>query len=142
MNKQLVEKISALIMQDNDLHGIPASDKEIFDAESELGIKFDQQYIDFIKVFGGAFGGIEIHAFNNGEMIGDETVIELTKSFREAYYDHLTDELMQSCVISDDGAGNPILINDKGHIIVYLHETGEVEKMHNSLEELLQRTFP
>ncbi|NIF27158.1 SMI1/KNR4 family protein [Pantoea sp. Tr-811] len=142
MNKQLLEKISSLIMPDNDLHGSPASDKEIFDAELELGIIFDPQYIDFIKIFGGAFGGIEIHAFNNGELIGDETVTELTKSFRNAYSDNLTDELMQSCVISGDGAGNPILINQKGHIIIYLHETGEVEKMHNSLEELLQKSFP
>lgn len=142
MDKKLQERITNLIMKDYDLHGTPATDKEISEAELELGLKFNEQYKDFIKLFGGAFGGIEIHAFNNGDLIGDETVIELTKEFRKAYSEHLTEELMQSCAISDDGSGNPILINSKGHIIIFLHETGEIQKMHNSLEELLLKSFP
>lgn len=142
MDKKLQEKINNLIMKDCDLHGSPATDKEISEAELELGLKFNAQYIDFIKLFGGAFGGIEIHAFNNGDLIGSETVIELTNEFRKVYSEHLTEELMKSYAISDDGAGNPILINQDGHIIVFLHDTGEVQKMHNSLEELLLKSFP
>lgn len=142
MDKNLQKKITNFIMKDCDLHGRPATDKEISEAELELGLKFNEQYANFIKLFGGAFGGIEIHAFNNGDLIGNETVTELTKEFRKTYSEHLTDELMQSCAISDDGAGNPILINQDGHIIIFLHETGEVQKMHNSLEELLLKAFP
>jgi len=142
VDKKLKEKITNLIMIDCDLHGRPATDTEISEAELELGLKFNEQYTDFIKIFGGAFGGIEIHAFDNGDLIGNETVTELTKEFRKTYSEHLTEDLMQSFAISDDGAGNPILINQDGHIIIFLHETGEVQKMHNSLEELLLKSFP
>ncbi|HDV2251923.1 TPA: SMI1/KNR4 family protein, partial [Escherichia coli] len=68
MNQELLERVRKEITSDQDmvLYGIPASDEDITHAENILNIKFNDQYIQFIKLFGGAFGGISIHAFNNG----------------------------------------------------------------------------
>ena len=93
-----------LITGDGDLHGLPATDPEIEAAERALGVKFNADYIQFIRVFGGAFGGIEIHAFNNGALIGKATVTELTQWFRDAYLEAAGESWRDAYVISDDGA--------------------------------------
>ncbi|WP_071884440.1 SMI1/KNR4 family protein [Cronobacter condimenti] len=84
------------------LYGIPATDEEIANAEKELKIKFNEQYIEFIKWFGGAFGGIDIHAFNNGSLVGKATVVDLTQKFRKTYKDLDKSVLNAFYVISDD----------------------------------------
>ena len=63
--------------------GIPASSEEIKHAANILGIKFHDDYIEFIKKFGGASAGLDIHAFHNSTLIGKETVIELTQGFQK-----------------------------------------------------------
>ena len=141
MDNILRKRIENLVENDNDLRGRPATDNEIKDAEIRLNVKFDTQYIDFIKIFGGAFCGIAIHAFGNGDMIGDETVIELTQRFRK-YTPNLSSELISSYVISDDGAGNPILISQNGHILIYFHDSGETEVLHTTFNDLLNQALP
>ncbi|WP_367597808.1 SMI1/KNR4 family protein [Pseudomonas fulva] len=141
MDNNIKKRIESLTHNDSDLRGRPATEKEIGEAEATLNVKFNTQYIEFIKHFGGAFAGISIHAFNNGEMIGDETVTTLTQNFRTHTYG-LTQELNDSYVISDDGSGNPILINNKGQILIYLHETGETEILHESFNQLLDHSLP
>lgn len=37
---------------DGDLYGLPATDSEIETAEQTLGVKFNADYIQFIKAFG------------------------------------------------------------------------------------------
>ncbi|WP_228884963.1 SMI1/KNR4 family protein [Stenotrophomonas rhizophila] len=95
---------------DGDLYGLPANDSEIESAEQTLGVKLNADYIQFIKAFGGAFGGIETHAFNNGSLIGNATATELTERFRDAYLDSAGEQRRGAYVISDDGAGNPVLM--------------------------------
>ncbi|WP_415576868.1 SMI1/KNR4 family protein, partial [Escherichia coli] len=58
MNEELLARVRDEITSDQDmvLYGIPASDEEIIQAEKVLNIKFNIQYIEFIKKFGGAFG--------------------------------------------------------------------------------------
>jgi len=141
MDNILRKRIENLVENDNDLRGRPATDNEIKDAEIRLNVKFDTQYIDFIKIFGGAFCGIAIHAFGNGDMIGDETVIELTQRFRK-YTPNLSSELISSYVISDDGAGNPLLISRNGHILIYFHDSGETEVLHTTFNDLLNQALP
>lgn len=144
MNQELLERVRKEITSDQDmvLYGNPASDEEIARAENMLNIKFNDQYIQFIKLFGGAFGGISIHAFNNGSLIGNATVIELTKKFRETYSDLDKDILSSFYVISDDGSGNPIIMNTDGEIFIFLHDSYEIECLYGSLEELLIKSFP
>lgn len=144
MNQELLERVRKEITSDQDmvLYGIPASDEEINRAENILNIKFNDQYIQFIKLFGGAFGGISIHAFNNGSLIGKATVIELTKKFRETYNDLDKAILNSFYIVSDDGSGNPILMNTGGEIFIFLHDSYEIEYLYGSLEELLIKSFP
>ena len=52
-----------------ELKGIPASNEEIKHAENILGIKFHDDYIEFIKKFGGASAGLDNHAFHNSTLI-------------------------------------------------------------------------
>ncbi|MBW0627553.1 SMI1/KNR4 family protein [Escherichia coli] len=144
MNQELLERVRKEITSDQDmvLYGIPASDEDITHAENILNIKFNDQYIQFIKLFGGAFGGISIHAFNNGSLIGNATVIDLTQKFRETYSDLDKDILNSFYAVSDDGSGNPILMNTDGEIFIFLHDSYEIEYLYSSLEELLMKSFP
>jgi len=98
--------------------------------------------VEFIKLFGGAFGGIDIHAFQNGASIGKATVTEMTEKFWCVYADKIPEELVGAVVIADDGSGNPILINTTGEIYIYLHEEGETELLYDSLEALLTKSCP
>ncbi|MGR6057313.1 SMI1/KNR4 family protein [Escherichia coli] len=85
---------------------------------------------------------VYIHAFNNGSLIGNATVIDLTKKFRETYSDLDKDILNSFYAVSDDGSGNPILMNTDGEIFIFLHDSYEIEYLYSSLEELLMKSFP
>lgn len=142
MKEDLLKKISALFSTQDGLCGQPATDAEINAAEKKLNVKFNEQYVEFIKLFGGAFGGIDIHAFQNGSLIGKATVTEMTEKFWSVYADKLPENLAGAVVISDDGSGNPILINTAGEIYIYFHEEDEAELLYDSLEALLTQSFP
>jgi SMI1 / KNR4 family (SUKH-1) len=156
MNKELLDKIENFLKREENssLIGKPASIQEIKNAEKMLHVKFNDQYVQFIKLFGGAYGGLAISAFNNGDLIGKSTVIDLTLKFRKIFEEDIFDfngmefegesvELLlkNSYVISDDGSGNPILMNEQGKLFIFLHDSGEVELLNNSLEELLIETY-
>ena len=142
MKDDLLKKIRTLFSTHTGLSGQPATDTEITDTEIQLNIKFNEQYVEFIKRFGGAFGGIDIHAFNNGALIGKATVTEMTEKFRSIYTDNLPEELVSAIVISDDDSGNSILINTAGEIFIYLHEEDVVEILYDLLNALLTKFFP
>lgn len=111
--------------------GIPATDEQIEQAEKELNVKFSSDYIDFIKNFGRAWAGIEIFAFE-----GNETVVGYTQSLREVHA--VTSE---NYAIADDGAGNPIMINPKGEVLIFYHDDGESEILASSLEVFIEENF-
>lgn len=142
MKQDLLKKVRAMLSTQDGLSGQPATDAEINAAEKKLNVRFNEQYVEFIKLFGGAFGGIDIHAFQNGALIGKATVTEMTEKFWGTYADKLPEELVGAVVISDDGSGNPILINTTGEIYIYLHEEDEAELLYDSLEALLTKSFP
>ena len=119
-----------------ELKGIPASSEEIKYAENILRIKFHDDYIEFIKKFGGASAGLDIHAFHNSTLIGKETVIELTQGFRKLLELH-EQPMNKLYAISDDGSGNPILMDQQGHIFIYYHDSSEMEILYESLDRLL-----
>lgn len=142
MNIELIEKLQQLFKDHPSLLGKPASDEQIHSAQQTLGITFHPDYVEFIKRFGGSFGGVGIHAFENGSLIGNETVTELTTDFRDCYDASGLPQLHDAFVISDDGSGNPILMNSQGQLYLYLHDEGEVELLAPSLEALLTSSFP
>jgi hypothetical protein len=144
MDDNLVNRIEKFLSKTEfeGLLGKPASDKEIHNAEKTLNVKFDNNYIHFIKKFGGSCAGISIYAFSNGSLLGKETVVELTEMFRESLGDAIPNELIDAYVISDDGAGNPVLINKQGNVLIYFHDSLEIDFLHESLEEMLLKYFP
>ena len=43
--------------------------------------------------------------------------------------------------ISDDGSGNPILMDQQGHIFIYYHDSSEMEILYESLDRLFKETL-
>ena len=144
MNAALIDRIKVFLYKNesNDLLGIPATDEEILGAEKYLETKFNEDYIQFIKLFGGSCVGLSIYAFNNGSLLGSTTVVELTRRFRKDAGEMIPSELKDAYAISDDGSGNPILMNKDGNIFIFLHDSWEVELLYHSLEEMLMNYFP
>jgi hypothetical protein len=142
MREDLLKRVAENMENNTHLCGQPASDQEIRNAEAILSVKFSDQYIEFIKRFGGAYVGINIRAFNNGFMVGKETVIDATLRFRRDFHDELDSELEKMYVLSGDGCGNPFLMDQHGAIYIFYHDSGERELVYGSLEDLLEETFP
>ena len=131
MKKELIERLRRFLTA-HDMIGTPASDDQILCAEQELGVKFSSDYIDFIKSFGTAYAGMMINALD-----GNENVVDETKSLREVH-----PEVTDTYVISDDGSGNPIMINSKGEIEIYYHDSdAEREIIALSLEQYIEDNF-
>lgn len=143
LKTELVERLEAFLSKHENLLGEPATKEEIVEAESKFGIIFPEDYIDFITRFGGAFGGIDIHAFKNASSIGKETIIELTEWLRKNYSagDPREEEAKQSIAISDDGSGNPIIINRKGEVVIFYHDCDEREVLASSLNQFIEDNF-
>ena len=108
MNAKLVKKLKEFLFdkENIELVGKPATYEQIKEAENRLGVKFSGDYIEFIKLFGGAYAGIDIRAFENAKSFGKESVIDFTLHSRTSH-----PEVQNTYVISDDGSGNPIMIN-------------------------------
>jgi hypothetical protein len=127
MKKELIERLRRFLTA-HDMIGTPASDEQVLCAEQELGVKFSSDYIDFIKNF-----GMMINALD-----GNENVVDETKSLREVH-----PEVADTYVISDDGSGNPIMINSKGEVEIYYHDSdAEIETIASSLEQYIEDNFP
>lgn len=141
VNNELKNKIEFFLQTHMDLMGSPATEQQIELAEETLSTRFNEQYVEFIKLFGGSYAGIGLHAFQNGALIGKATVTELTTRFRERYKTQHYSQLNDAYVISDDGSGNPVIMNPAGEIFLYLHEEDELELLYPSLNDLLNQTF-
>lgn len=144
MNDNLVNRISEFLSDsDNELFaGKPATTDQIEEAEKTLNVSFDKDYKQFLELFGGSFVGFPVYGFNNCDMLSQESVLELTQDFRTNY---ATDDrfpiIQNSYVISMDGNGDPIIINEKNEIVIYYHDNNESEVISKSFEELIENNF-
>jgi len=130
--------------EENELFlGRPVDNKVIEKAEKELNVKFDDNYKEFISKFGGSYIGFPIYAFNNCDMLSEDTVVDLTNDFRTSYsFDKKYDIINKSYVISMDGNGDPIIINPKGEVLIYYHDNDIQEILSNSFKELIETYLP
>ena len=132
MKKELIERLRRFLTA-HDMIGTPASNEQVIHAEQELGVKFSADYIDFVLNFGKAYAGMMINSVE-----GKENVVDETKSLREVH-----PEVTDTYVISDDGSGNPIMINPKGEVEIYYHDSdAEIEIIASSLEQYIEDNFP
>ncbi|URN95877.1 MAG: SMI1/KNR4 family protein [Candidatus Pristimantibacillus lignocellulolyticus] len=144
MKDALMERLKIFLHREDNrtLVGIPASQEEIFKAQQLLNVIFHEDYVNFIKTFGGAYAGLAIHAFSNGSSLGNETVVELTLGFREQFKElPLAEVLQNSYVISMDGSGDPIIMNQAGKVFICYHDTGEIKLLADSFEKLIEENF-
>lgn len=144
MKDALMERLKTFLHREDNrtLVGIPASQEEIIKAQQRLNVNFHEDYIHFIKAFGGAYAGLAIHAFSNGSSLGNETVVDLTLGFREQFKElHFAEVLRTSYVISMDGSGDPIIINQAGEVLICYHDTGEIKLLADSFEEMIEENF-
>lgn len=82
------------------------SDDIIKDMESELGLKFTEDYIEFLRCYGEAIlGGYSVHGYADVSIHGRVgSVVEKTEFYRDSDWPGIEDWY----IISDDGRGNPI----------------------------------
>lgn len=145
ISDELMNRLDVFLSKaDNEsLKGVPATEEQISAAEKELEVNFHADYVQFIRVFGGAYAGLAIHAFHNGSSVGRETVVELTQSFRQqlADYPELAGHLAGGYVIALSGSGDPIFIHRNGDVRILYHDSGEIEQLAESLGELIEDSF-
>lgn len=142
MKQEVIDKIK-LILSENDLFAGKSVDEEtIKNAETELNVNFDKDYVQFLSLFGGSYTGFSIYGFNNCEMLSEETVIDLTKDFRSNYLIDNRCELIQSSyVISVSGNGDPVFISPDNKVWIYYHDDDEIEELNKSFEELIEQNL-
>ncbi|MGO4184921.1 SMI1/KNR4 family protein [Paenibacillus sp. MCAF9] len=144
MKDALMERLKNFLhLEDNStLVGIPATQEEIAKAQQRLNVSFHEDYVHFIRTFGGAYAGLAVHAFSNGSSLGNETVIDLTLEFREQFKELPCAEVLRtSYVISMDGSGDPIIIDRLGKVHICYHDTGEIKLVADSFELLVEENF-
>ena len=142
MSPQLIAELKQFYAVHPELEGIAVTDQEIMDIETQLNIRIDPMYQDFIQHFGGAYAGLSIHAIKNAECLGNETVIEMTRHAREMVREiNPQHALMTSLVISDDGAGNPIYIRTDAQVYIIYHDDLTEKFLAENLEILVQESF-
>ena len=143
MDQKLTDRIRNFLAGNALFAGSGATPGQLAEAETQLSIKLDADYREFIALFGGSYVGIEIYGFNNCEMLSTETVVDLTISFRRDYQAAgCWPILAQSCVISITGSGDPVVLDPQGRIRVYYHDNNEEETVAESFQELIASCLP
>jgi len=116
------------------LGGGPVSAAEIDAAEQQVGLKFASDYREFVERYGGAIvGSLPVIGLRQAEVMGPETVAEITAQFRADGWEP-TDEWV---VISVDLAGNPIGLTSGGEVWVSDHDFGETVMVAPTFEEFV-----
>ena len=108
-------------------------------AEAELGIKFNNDYKEFLLKYGGAcIGSKFIYGINKHRDMDKElnNVVFVTKFYRNQDWPDIDDWY----IISDDFDGNPIGIDPEGKVWLSDHDSGfEKIKLADSFEEFLYK---
>ena len=83
--------------------------------------------------FGGALiKNKEIYGLHNSELMGEDSIISLTKRFREEGNEHL-----DWLIIGTDYAGNPIGISKEGKVLLQDYDNGELNVLAESFEDYI-----
>lgn len=139
MKQELINKIKVLLSKNDFFSGKPVNEEIIKKAEKELNVNFDKDYIQFLTIFGGSYTGFPVYGFNNCEMLSEETIIDLTKDFRNNYsIDNRCELIQSSYVISISGNGDPVFISPDNKVWIYYHDNDEMEELKKSFEELIE----
>lgn len=142
MKSDLLNRLSKFYKDNPEMKGISLTLDDINNVENILKIKLPEDYKLFVSTYGGSYAGLAIYGLKNAEMMGEETVIELTNRARKLLDDLKVDNyILKSVVVSDDGAGNPIFINVNGEVYIYYVDNGEYNKLGDSLGDVIEENF-
>ena len=117
---------------DYDYDLTPNSASEIDSAETLLGFKFDSNYVEFLLKFGGCFVGVDVYGVRNSSFLANYNIIDLTNDFKK---EDIVKGLI--CVISLDGSGNSIYMNENFNIMIFDHNNGTEEILYNDFESMI-----
>lgn len=111
------------------------SDAEIADAAAAIGCTFHDDYVAFLRRFGGAtVGSLPVFGLRPARVMGKRwSVVELTNWFRTQGWPGV-DEWY---IISEDGFGNPIGLARDGRVMISDHDVGRVSVLANDFEDFL-----
>jgi cell wall assembly regulator SMI1 len=110
-------------------------------AEIAVGMEFPESYREFLRRYGGAIvGSVPIFGLVRAEPMGDNlwSVVDVTERFRREKWPGVE----AWCIVSMDGAGNPVGFDRQGQIWLSDHDTHEVVMMAATFEALLERSLP
>jgi len=110
------------------MRGQGASYSEIEAAERRLGRAFDPGYKEFLRRYGAAMiGALPVLGLSRVEVLGDDwwNVVHVTRHF----WDDGWAGTSGWYIVSTDGSGNPIGIDDTGHVWISDHDTGKIEML-------------
>ena len=137
MEKSTIEKLNDFFASNMIVKGTPSNLEDIVHAEKELGIKFDKDYVYFLLHFGGSLiKSYEIYGLHNSEMMGEDSIISLTKRFREDEREH-----QDWLIIGTDYSGNPIGINQEGKVLLQDYDYGELNVLGESFEDYILKSL-
>lgn len=119
---------------------INAMDKQIKQAEHELGLNFSKSYRFFLKNHEcSCVGELDINTITKSPSSPSVlwSVIETTKWFKEHQKWPNIDDWY---IVSDNNSGDPIGIKPNGEVWISYHDSGfEQEKLANDFEEFLYK---
>lgn len=128
LNEELIKQLLELRTSP---HGEGASEAEIAQAESAIGLKFPENFRHFISVFGwGGFGHIEIYGVGSGvpDFLNLTVQVEIERNKMKP---HLFKYLIP---LSNDGFGNHICLDTRGSdgvdcpVVFWNHELPEKQE--------------
>lgn len=114
---------------------VPSED-EITASALAIGCSFHEDYVDFLRRYGGAMvGSLPVFGLRPVEVMGNDwwSVVELTRRFREQGWPGVNEWY----VISDDGFGNPIGVARDGRVMISDHNFGGVSVLATDFEDFL-----
>jgi hypothetical protein len=119
------------------LYGGEVPLEEIDQAAAALGMAFPQDYVEFVRRFGGGIvGPYPIFGLRKVSAMGRAfSVVLVTTKFRRQQWPG-TDKWI---IISEDHAGNPIGFDADGKVWISDHDFGQIVQIAASFEDYLRK---
>ncbi|MEB4613449.1 SMI1/KNR4 family protein [Leucobacter sp. M11] len=116
--------------------GRPIPAAELRAGLHELDLVPDPDFTEFVGRWGGCFVGVPVHAWDNAQLLGRETCLDLTREARAAYGARI-----DGLVFADDGSGNPIWLAADGSVCLIDHTHGNtLVRLAASFRALLEES--
>jgi hypothetical protein len=139
MVRNIWKLLQTEFQKNQELQAGPVLNFDIERAQESLGIKFDENYREFLLKYGGAkIGSTLVHGLRKQKDMHEQlsTVVALTHFYRAQQWPNINNLY----IISSDVSGNPIGIDRQGKVWLSNRESEfELVKLANSFEDFLYK---